>query len=117
MNAEEKDLTKAAREIPKKTEQRTEEKTAPVAARVLRTEREAVAYMGPTLKRVIQSGAVFKNGYPVKVQECLNRYPFLAGLFVPVSGLAEARKEVRTTGTSFNVLYGEAEKIGGRTNV
>lgn len=111
MNAEEKDLTKAAREVSKKTEQRTEEKTAPVA------DREAVAYMGPTLKRVIQSGAVFKNGYPVKVQEYLNRYPFLAGLFVPVSGLAEARKEVRTNGTSFNVLYGEAEKIGGRTNV
>lgn len=111
MNAEVKDLTRMA----KKTEQKIGRIYA--ADPAPETDSEAVAYIGPSLKRVIQSGAVFKNGYPIKVQNCLSRFPFLTGLFVPISNLAEAKKEVKTVGTGLNVLYGEIEKIGGKVDV
>lgn len=70
----------------------------------------AIAYVGPSIKNVVQSGTVFIGGYPPKVEDILKEKPFLVGLFVPVDKLAQSRKALRIPEGELGMLYRRAEK-------
>ena len=75
------------------------------------------AYIGPTLQGIIQGGTVFSGGLPPKAAAVVAAYPFMAGLFVNVENLAEARKELKKAGSERNMLYRRAKELGGNQNV
>lgn len=75
------------------------------------------AYIGPTLQGIIQGGTVFSGGIPPKAAAVVAAYPFMAGLFVNVDNLAEARKELKRAGSERNMLYRRAKELGGNQNV
>lgn len=71
----------------------------------------SVVYIGPSLEHVVYEGTVFRNGYPSKLVETMEAYPFLKELMVPVESLAEAKKSIRDPKSSMSMLYRKAEKI------
>ena len=70
-----------------------------------RTVAEAVAYMGPDIKRVAINGTTYIGNLPEGLQKKIEEIPVLKGLVVPVSRLAEATVAIATKGTSLNNLY------------
>mgnify|MGYP000093841406 CR=1 FL=1 len=88
-----------------KKEVKTEVKTVAEPVRTI--------YVGPTRKnRSIIQYAVFKGGYPESVKAEITAYPVLKKLFVPVSQLEQARKDIKTKGTILNKYYNQA--LGGK---
>ncbi len=67
--------------------------------------KEAVMYIGPTVPGVVASGTVFNNGYPKKLKDAMETERTLAMLMIPVSGLTEARKELRKSGSVLSICY------------
>ena len=52
-------------------------------------------YLGPSLMGIIKHSTVFHNGIlPDKVQKCCDDYPPMKRLFVPLSGVPAAVKEL-----------------------
>lgn len=76
---------------------------------------QAVVYIGPSIRHVVQAGTAFKGGYPPKVERALEKEPYLYDLMIPVDQLAEARKELRIPESSLAMLYRRAE--GGKDGV
>ena len=62
---------------------------------VTNTKRETVMYIGPTVRGVVINGTLFKDGkLPALVEKRTEEMPVLQSLFVPVSKLAEAQREL-----------------------
>lgn len=74
----------------------------------------AMAYIGPTIEHIVQTGAVFRGGYPPKLTALLVKEPFLVELLVPIEKLAESKKIIRIQDSNLNLLYRKAEKTGGK---
>lgn len=74
---------------------------------------KTMVYIGPSVEGRVITGTAFAGGYPPRVQELLNDRPYMADLFVPVSTLAESRKELCNPESRLNLLYRKTEK-GGR---
>ena len=62
------------------------------------TARGIVMYLGPSVHGIIQSGTSYKNGLPPKAAALAALHPVFLELFVPVDGLARARKELAEPG-------------------
>ena len=63
---------------------------------VTNTKRETVMYIGPTVRGVVINGTLFKDGkLPALVEKRTEEMPVLQSLFVPVSKLAEAQRELK----------------------
>ena len=77
--------------------------------------RGTMIYIGPSIDHLIQTGAAFAGGYPPKVEAALKKEPFLYDLMIPVSQLAEARKELSKPGSGLAALYRRAE--GGKHGI
>lgn len=72
-----------------------------------------IIYVGPTRKnRSIIQYTVYKGGYPESVKAEIAACPVLNKLFVPVSQLEQARKDIQTKGTILNKYYNKA--LGGK---
>ena len=57
---------------------------------VTNTKRETVMYIGPTVRGVVITGTLFKDGkLPALAEKRTEEMPVLQSLFVPVSKLAE----------------------------
>ena len=74
---------------------------------------KTMVYIGPSMEGVVMTGTAFAGGYPPRVQNLLNKEPYMADLFVSVTALAESRKTLRDPERRLNMLYRKAEK-GGR---
>lgn len=72
----------------------------------------SMVYIGPSINHLVQTGTVFKGGYPPKVEAALKEKPFLCDLMIPVEELAKARKELNHPKSSLAVLYSRVE--GGK---
>lgn len=73
-------------------------------------------YLGPSIVGVIRHSTVFKNGVlPQKAQECVAKFPTMEKLFVPLSGVPEAVKELNKTQSVLQTVYTlvKNEFIGG----
>ena len=66
---------------------------------------EQVMYIGPTLRGVAKSGAVFSGGIPKKLEKLAAKKPTIKNLIVPISGIVQAKKDVDTEGTVAAVAY------------
>lgn len=66
---------------------------------------EQVMYIGPTLRGVAKSGAVFSGGIPKKLEKLTTKKPIIKNLIVPISGIVQAKKDVDTEGTVAAVAY------------
>lgn len=69
------------------------------------TNNEQVMYIGPTLRGVAKSGAVFGDGIPKKLEKLAAKKPIIKNLIVPISGIVQAKKDVDTEGTVAAVAY------------
>lgn len=81
---------------------------------VIKKEGQPIMYIGPSFLGIVQSNTTFTNGYPPKFKELLKKHKFLNGLLIPVDSLAEAMKKLRTKDSALNLLYKEAQAIGGK---
>lgn len=66
---------------------------------------EQVMYIGPTLRGIAKSGAVFSGGIPKKLEKLAAKKPIIKNLIVPISGIVQAKKDVDTEGTVAAVAY------------
>ena len=57
---------------------------------------EQVMYIGPTLRGVAKSGAVFSGGIPKKLEKLAAKKPIIKNLIVPISGIVQAKRDVDT---------------------
>lgn len=64
----------------------------------LKTQR---VYVGPTIPS-LKRYTVFIGDLPPYVQELINKYSALKGLFVPIHKIAEARREIVRKGSILN---------------
>lgn len=71
----------------------------------------AGVYLGPFFYGIIQKGTVLRGGYSSKMAQLMGAYPFLRGLIVPTSQLAEKRMELRKQDSELFMLYQKAEQI------
>lgn len=68
-------------------------------------ENERVMYVGPTIRGVVKSGAVFSDGIPKNLEKLAEKKPIIKNLIVPLSGIVQAKKDVDTEGTVAAVAY------------
>lgn len=68
-------------------------------------------YVGPSIDQIVKNGASYCCGFPHRLTELINRYPFMNELMVPSELLAEAKKNIRNSESNLNMLYRKAEKI------
>lgn len=66
--------------------------------------KEAVAYMGPTIKGVAVNGTVYSDGVPAGLTAKIEEVPAIKGLLIPVSKLASSSVAIQTEGTALNTL-------------
>jgi hypothetical protein len=76
---------------------------------VTNTKRETVMYIGPTVRGVVINGTLFKDGkLPALVKKRTEEMPVLQSLFVPVSKLAEAQRELKDLKSAMAICYSKA---------
>lgn len=71
----------------------------------------AGVYLGPSFYGIVQKGTVFTGEYPPNMEALFLKHPFLEGLVVPTSELAEKRKELYRKGSEMETLYRRARKV------
>lgn len=63
-------------------------------------------YLGPTITGVVRHSTVFKNGVlTAKTQDCVDKFPMMGKLFVPIGDMPEAVKEVRKDQSVLHTVY------------
>lgn len=68
-------------------------------------------YLGPTIVGVARHSTVFKDGrLPAKAQACINELPMMAKLFVPLSDMPEAIKELNKDQSVLRTVYSQVLK-------
>jgi hypothetical protein len=69
-------------------------------------------YIGPNLPGgALSSFTVFKNGVPAYVEEMVRQTPELSDLFVPVSHIAKARRELLRHGKEARAFRAVMKKL------
>ena len=68
--------------------------------------KEAVVYLGPSIGKFINHGAVFEGGViPAYLEEKAREIPAIKGLIVPVSRYAEVAEKITLPEGRFRTLY------------
>ena len=70
-------------------------------------QKETVIYIGPSIKNVVSTGSLYKNGLPDVLEKEMKKQPVIGSLIIPISGLAAAQKELATPGSALAVIYGK----------
>ena len=73
-------------------------------------EKKTMVYIGPTIKHIVKEGNAYRGGYPPRLEEKILNNPVLKDLLVPVSELAQARKELRKTGSRLVSIYNKVKE-------
>ena len=72
---------------------------------------EKLIYIGPSLSRGrLPRYSIFIGGLPIHLEGEFSKCPKLAKLFVPISKLSEAEKELEKPGTPLHKYYIEVVK-------
>ena len=71
-------------------------------------------YVGPSVKGVISTHSIFKNGIPVEIVEELKKKsgatdPVIKALFVPIENLSQALEDLKKV-SKINTCYNEVVK-------
>lgn len=63
-------------------------------------------YLGPTITGVVRHSTVFKDGVlTAKAQDCVDKFPMMGKLFVPIGDMPEAVKEIRKDQSVLHTVY------------
>ena len=75
---------------------------------------EAVVYCGPDIPHVARSFTTYAE-IPAALSEQAAKCPAISALIVPLSEMAETRRELKVPGTREAILYGYIQKyiLGG----
>lgn len=74
-------------------------------------QKEAVTYLGPTIKNVVESGTVFAAGrVTTTLEKKMEEITLLKSLLIPTSGLVKAKKELRDKESALSAIYRKAEE-------
>lgn len=68
-------------------------------------EDKKVMYIGPTIRGIVKSGAVFSGGIPEKLEKMEERKPIIRNLLVSPSDIVQTKKDVEAEGTVAAVAY------------
>lgn len=72
---------------------------------------ETLMYLGPTITGVVRHSTVFKNGVlPTKVQECIEQFPVMKKLFVPMEEIPKAVKEINKEQSALSTIWSQVAK-------
>lgn len=77
------------------------------------TEKRArdVMYLGPTITGAVRHSTVFRGGIlPDKTKECIGKLPMMEKLFVPLSDIPEAVKELNRPQSVLHTVYVQTAK-------
>ena len=70
----------------------------------------SVMYVGPSIANVVQSSTVFKGGiFPREVDKYVESKPYIKKLFVPVSELSKAMKELNNDKSALSIIYNKVK--------
>lgn len=72
---------------------------------------QAVMYLGPSVRGVVKSGAVFSGGIPGKLEKLTMEKPFMKCLIVPLSEIVRVKAAVAVEGTVEAVAYNRVKAI------
>ena len=68
-------------------------------------------YLGPTITGVVQHSTIYKNGVlPQKVTDCVEQFPVMKKLFVPVEDIPKAMKELQKEQSVLATVYSQTAK-------
>ena len=70
---------------------------------------EAVIYLGPKIKGIVNTGTVFNNGPPDNLGQAVKEMPEIGELLIPLSQVVEARKKLSLSGSSLRIFYEKAK--------
>lgn len=62
-------------------------------------------YIGPSIREVVQTAAIFKNDIPPNLKTAIEDVPAIGELLVPLSHLVEKQKELATNGSALQKFY------------
>lgn len=71
--------------------------------------RSKVIYIGPSVRRVAAKNTVYSNGLTPMLEAFCEKYPVAKTLIVPVSGLAEARAQLKASSSALRSCYEKLE--------
>lgn len=97
------ETTESAEESTETTEESTE--TTETTEGTESSTTEPVAYVGPNIKHVAQSGTVYIGDLPAALTAKIEEIPAIKGLLIPVSKLSTAGAAAKKSGTALNNLY------------
>ena len=76
-----------------------------------RSRQANLMYLGPTIVGVIRHSTIFKGGVlPEKAKECVDQFPMMRKLFVPIEELPRAVKELRKEQSALGTIYSQTAK-------
>ena len=74
-------------------------------------EQASLMYLGPTITGVVRHSTNFKNGVlPEKVKKCVEQFPVMKKLFVPVAEMPAAIKELSKEQSALKTIYSQVAK-------
>lgn len=91
----------------------TKEEIKRIEKKPVRTKKEPLFYMGPTIKTgILEKGAIFRGKIPNIVTELIKTNPTVKALIVPKKDYVSACKDMRVKGSRMQILYKRASKGG-----
>jgi len=72
---------------------------------------EKVMYLGPTIRGVARSGAVFEGGIPKKLVKLSEKKAVMKCLIVPLSEIVVTKTAINTEGTAEAIAYDKIEAL------
>lgn len=68
-------------------------------------------YLGPTITGVVRHSTIFKDGVlPQKVNECVEQFPAMKKLFVPMGEIQNVVKELKKEQSALGTIYSQTAK-------
>ena len=76
-----------------------------------KAKQDNLMYLGPTITGVVRHSTIFKNGVlPAKVKDCVETFPAMIKLFVPMEEIPNAVKELRKEQSALGTIYSQTSK-------
>lgn len=73
---------------------------------------ERKMYIGPNISKYgLLKGQVFKNGYPINLDELVLKVPLMKELFVKISEISIKEKLIDKNGSKISVAYKAAKGV------
>ena len=68
-------------------------------------------YLGPTITGVVRHSTIFKNGVlPQKLSKCVEQFPVMTKLFIPINEIPSAVKELKKEQSALGTIYSQVAK-------